>query len=100
MKIANILKKIGKNVLAFLTGAIIGLIVNITLVFPSAVQKIASEKDVGLGIIALAPVLFIIYGIISILIGGFLAIVIYNIIKRKKIKKYERNNNKTSSRNN
>ncbi len=84
MKITKILKTIGKNVLTFLVGAIIGLIVNITLVFPSAIQKIASEKDVGLGIIALAPVLFIIYGIISIVIGGFLAIVIYNIIKRKK----------------
>jgi len=84
MNIAEILKTIGKNILTFLVGAIMGLIVNITLVFPSAIQKIATEKDVGLGIIALAPALFIIYGIISIVIGGFLAIVIYNIIKRKK----------------
>ncbi len=82
MKIAKILKTIGKNAISFLAGAVIGLIVNITLVFPSAIQKVASEKDVGLGIIALAPVLFIIYGIISIVIGGFLAIVIYNIVRR------------------
>lgn len=84
MKIAKILKAIGKNALTFLVGAVIGLIINITVIFPSAIQKVASEKDVGLGIIALAPVLFIIYGIISIVIGGFLAIVIYNIIKRGK----------------
>jgi len=84
MKIAKILKAIGKNALAFLTGAIIGLIINAVFIFPSAVQKVASEKDIGLGIIALAPALFIIYGIISIIIGGFLAIVIYNIIKRRK----------------
>ena len=84
MKIAKILKAIGKNALAFLTGAIIGLIINAVFIFPSAVQKVTSEKDVGLAIIALAPALFIIYGIISIIIGGFLAIVIYNIIKRRK----------------
>ncbi len=84
MKITKILKTIGKNVFVFLVGAVIGLIINITVVFPSAIEKVALEKDVGLGIIALAPVLFIIYGIISIVIGGFLAILVYNIIKRKK----------------
>ena len=84
MKIAKIFKTIWKNICIFLVGAVIGLIINITVVFPSAIQKVAMEKDVGLGIIALAPVLFIIYGIISIVIGGFFAILIYNIIKRKR----------------
>ncbi len=84
MKITKILKTIGKNVFVFLVGAVIGLIIDIAFVFPSAIEKVAIEKDVGLGIIALAPVFFIIYGIISVVIGGFLAILIYNIIKRKK----------------
>jgi len=81
MKKAKIFKTIWKNVRIFLIGAVIGLIINTVVVFPSAIQKVASEKDVGLGIIALAPALFIIYGIISIVIGGFLAIVMYNIVR-------------------
>jgi len=86
MKIAKILKTMGKNILAFLVGGIIGFIVNIAFIFPAAIEQVALKKDVGLGIIAFSPVLFIIYGIISIVIGGFLAVIIYNIVKRKKQK--------------
>ncbi len=82
MKIAKIFKTIWKNVRIFLAGAVIGFIINTAFIFPSAIQKVASEKDVGLGIIALPPALFLIYGIISVAIGGFLAIVIYNIVRR------------------
>lgn len=88
MSIAKLLKSIVKNLFTFLVGAIIGIIIIILFVLPAALEK-AGDK-VGLGIIALAPALLIIYGALGIIIGGFSAIIIYNIVKfvlkRKRIK--------------
>jgi|ETNmetMinimDraft_2_1059921.scaffolds.fasta_scaffold02640_2 hypothetical protein len=84
MDLRNILKNIGINLLAFLSGGIIGLVISflyaIYIVLPSL------PSSVGLGIIALIPALLIIYGLIGIFIGGILGIILYHIRKRKKNK--------------
>ena len=80
MFMGKIFKIIGKNVLAFLSGAVLGIITVIVLILPGTVGKMAGGKE-GLAIIALIPVFLIIYGGLGIIIGGFSGVVIYNITK-------------------
>ena len=80
MSIGKVLKIMGKNILAFISGAVLGIITVIVLFFPRAIEKMAGGKE-GLAVIALAPVFLIIYGGIGIITGGFSGIVIYNIVK-------------------
>lgn len=72
----KILKIIGKNVLAFLGGAVLGIIAVIVFFLPKALERVDS-----LAVIALVPVFLIIYGIIGIIVGGLLGVVIYNTLK-------------------
>ena len=80
MRVGKILKAIAKNILAFFSGAVLGIITVIILFFPRAVEKMAGGKE-GLAVIALAPVFLIIYGVIGVIIGGFSCVIIYNIAK-------------------
>lgn len=79
MRFGQLLKKVGENLLVGLVGAIIGAIIFIIYLlkiwFPTNAEKI------GLGIIALIPVMFILFSIMGIFIGGILGIVIYHIVK-------------------
>ena len=79
MRFGQLLKKISKNVLVGLGGAIIGVIIFITYFFK--IWLPANAERIGLGIIALIPVMFILFSIMGIFIGGILGIVIYNIVK-------------------
>lgn len=84
MSIAKILKIIGKNITAFLIGAAIGLAVVIKFILPWALKEALAGKASGAalaGAIALPPVFLIIYGALGIIIGGFGAVVIYNLAK-------------------
>ena len=93
MSIAKILKIIGKNLLAFLIGAAVGVAVVIRFILPYTLEKALAGKDFGAvlaGAIALPVVFLIIYGALGIIIGGFGAVIIYNIarliFKRRRIK--------------
>ncbi len=66
----SILKKVFKNLIALFLGAVTGEILFIIYFLSIMVNKIAEKA--GLGIIALAPIMFIIYSIVSIIIGGVL----------------------------
>ena len=78
------LKKITRNLLAGLGGAIIGAIIFIIYLFK--IWLPTNAEKMGLGIIALLPVMLILFSIIGLFIGGILGIVIYRIVKslRKK----------------
>ncbi len=82
MSFKSILKLIAKNIAAFLVGSILGLLSTLIIV-PIALQNSLEGKS-ALGAIALIPVLFIIYGILGIVIGGILGIILYNLFRKKK----------------
>ena len=84
MRFGQLLKKISKNLLAGLGGAIIGVI--IFIVYLLKIWLPANAEKIGLGIIALIPVMFILFSIMGTFMGGISGIVIYHIVKslRKK----------------
>lgn len=84
-QIYKLSRAIFKNILAFAVGGILGIAT--TLLFAKQLLESAINKDVGLGIIALAPVLLIIYAIIFGAIGGIIGIIIYNLNKFFKRRK-------------
>lgn len=93
MNIAKTLKIIGKNILVFLPGAIIGVAVVIRFILPWALEKALAGKEPGAvfaGAIILPPVFLILYGALGIIIGGFGAVIIYNmvrlILKKRRIR--------------
>ena len=79
MSFGQLLKKFGKNLLAGLGGAIIGVIVFIIYLFK--IWLPANAEKIGLGIIALIPFMLILFSVLGIVIGGISGIVIYQIIK-------------------
>ena len=86
-KVSKVFFTIFKNLLAFLAGGILSVLT--TLLFAKPILEFAVKKDVGLSIVALAPVLILIYSILFGIVGGLLGIVIYNLIKffkRRKLK--------------
>jgi len=78
----KILLTIVKNLLAFLAGAVVGALA--TLVYARQLLEHAVTQDVGLGIIAVAPVVIVIYGVLFGMVGGILGIIIYNIVVRRR----------------
>ena len=93
MSTTKTLKIIGKNILAFLIGAAIGVAVDMKFILPWSLKEALAGKDSGAvlaGAIALPPIFLIIYGAIGIIVGGFGAVIIYNIVKlilkRRRIK--------------
>ncbi|PIR66988.1 MAG: hypothetical protein COU51_01055 [Parcubacteria group bacterium CG10_big_fil_rev_8_21_14_0_10_36_14] len=85
-KFKAIFKNILKNIGVFLFGGIIGII--FSLVLMKGLLVISISKDVGLGIIALAPI-FMIFWIIALgFFGGVMAIIIYQLIRF--LKKYRK----------
>ena len=84
MSVTKTLKIIGKNILAFLIGAAVGVAVVIKFILPWALEEALASKEPGAvlaGAIALPPVFLIIYGALGIIIGGFGAVIIYNIAR-------------------
>lgn len=83
-KIFKIFLALIKNILAFLMGALFAI--SIIILFAEPILKHSINKNVGLGIIALAPAVIIIYSVFFGTGGGILGIVIYNLIRIKKKK--------------
>jgi hypothetical protein len=85
MRFKRLLKKLGKNLLAGLGGAIVGVIISVFYLL--AIWLPAS--DAGLEIIALLPVMIILFSILGMSVGGVLGIVIYQVVRfiRKRSRK-------------
>lgn len=78
----KLLKTVLKNIGASLVGALIGLI--LSLLFTAYIWIPIKGPEIGLAIIGLAPVIFIMFGIIGTIIGAILGLIIYQTIKRYK----------------
>ncbi|MBN1924014.1 MAG: hypothetical protein JW791_04625 [Nanoarchaeota archaeon] len=76
------LKILAKNAAALVIGAIVGAAVLNVFVF--TVWMPNNSPDVGLGVIALLPVLVIIYAVLGGIIGALMGLIIYNLFFRKK----------------
>jgi len=86
IRLKKVLKIILKNFLALICGAVFGAA--ILLIFLKPILYAAIPKDAGLAVIALAPALLVIYGIIFTIGGGILAVILYNLILiLKKLRK-------------
>lgn len=79
-----LIKKILKGLAVFIASGLIGIVALFIFSLKSNLENAA--KDVGLGIIALAPALVIIYSIVYFLAGGFLGLSAYLIYKYWKHK--------------
>ena len=84
MNLGQLLKKFGKNLLAGLIGAVMGVIIFVIYLFKFWLP--ANAEKMGLGIIAFIPIMLILFSVMGIFIGGISGIVIYHIIRsfRKK----------------
>jgi len=68
-----------KNIGAFLIGGVLGILS--LIIFISPILEWTIKKDIGLGIIAVAPAIILIYVIIFGIGGGILGVGIYNFAK-------------------
>ena len=84
MSFKQFLKKMGSNLLAGFIGSVLGIIISVFYVLKIWVPM--NIDKIGLAIIAVIPVMIILFSIIGIIIGGILGIIIFFIIKqfRKK----------------
>jgi hypothetical protein len=80
-KLHKLLLTILKNFLAFVAGGLLGA--TVTLLSAKQLLESTIHNDIGLGIIAVAPVVILIYLIIFGTAGGILGIIVYNLIRRK-----------------
>jgi hypothetical protein len=81
----KLLKGLGRNVLVFVIGAVIGFI--ISFLYTTRVWLPTQGPDIGIAILGVFPVVLILLGLVGIIIGGVLGVVFYNIyiiIKRKR----------------
>jgi len=82
-KLLKFFKALLKNILVFIFGAVLGMAT--TLIFIKQLLEPLADKDIGLGIIAVAPIMIFFYLIMFGLTGGTIALIYYNV--RKYIKK-------------
>lgn len=82
MNITKIIKEFFKNFFAFLMGGILGIIILFVFFIKKILENVAQKA--GLGIIALGPVVIIIYSFLALIIGGILGIIVLQIYKRRK----------------
>jgi hypothetical protein len=68
-----------KNLLIFMVGAALGIFV--VFINADSLLKAAIPKDIGLGVIAVAPILILFYAMFFGTIGGVIAILLYYVIK-------------------
>ena len=79
LTIRNTLKRIFKNLGAFILGGTAGVIILFIFLLKKYLEGAATA--VGMGIIALAPVLVIIYSITYFVLGGFSGLILYRAYK-------------------
>lgn len=95
-KIHIIVLTVIKNLLAFLAGGVLGALA--IFIFAEPILKFAIKKDVGLGIIAVAPAVLIIYAIVFTVTGGVICIIVYNVLKLLRLRRKENLQNKKKER--
>jgi hypothetical protein len=78
MKFKQIATTILKNFLMLVCGAVLGVLLFLICLEP--VLYWAMPKNAGLAVIALAPVIIIIYSILFAAGGGVLGLIVYNVI--------------------
>lgn len=78
-------KVVGKNLLAVILGAIIGLI--ISFVYVTQFWLPTQGPDIGLAIIGVFPVVLIILGLLGVLVGAVIGFLVYNLYKFVKKRK-------------
>ncbi|MFC1686901.1 hypothetical protein ACFL0E_00915 [Nanoarchaeota archaeon] len=83
MGLKKVIKVILKNFLVFTLGGFVGLIIGVIL---AMIWMKTAGPSVGLGIIALAPFMLVLFSLMGFVIGGVLGLIIYNIIKIKRRK--------------
>jgi len=77
------LKTLGKNLLVILIGGLTGGIISI----PFTITWIKTiGPQVGLGVIALIPVMFILFFIFGAIIGAVLGLLVYHLFIKEKSK--------------
>lgn len=88
MNFKHFLELIGEHLLAGLIGAIIGVIISV--IYLLKIWMPMNAHKVGLGIIAIFPIMLIMFSILGIFVGGITGIVILLILKflRKNKRKY------------
>ena len=79
MKIKQIFSFLWKNILVFIVGGVIGIAVSMFYLFQFWFP--ANGGKVGLGIIAIIPIMLILFAIMGLVIGGIFGIIIYQIIR-------------------
>lgn len=72
-------KKIGKHILSGLVCGIIGIVISLLYFF--VIWMPINVGKVGLGIIAIFPVMFILFSIMGFIFGLLLGLIIYPIVK-------------------
>lgn len=87
-RFSKITSAIFKNLLVFLVGGIIGILN--ALVFAKPLLAHTLKKDIGLGVIAAAPLLLLFYSVLSGLAGGILAVIVYHLVRFIKRKNKKR----------
>lgn len=75
MAFKQLLKKLGKNLVAGLYGAIIGMI--LLIVYCLIIWMPANIDKIGLAIIVIFPLMILIFSIIGIILGAVLGVIIY-----------------------
>ncbi len=73
------IKKILKDILKSLGMFILGGIAGVIILFVFFLERIFAgiSTDIGIGILALAPILIILYSILSFVLGGFSGLILY-----------------------
>ena len=79
MNFKKLFKEIKKKLLVGLDGSIIGMIFSVFYLIK--VWLPLNSNEIGLAIIAILPVMVILFSIGGIFIGGILAIIIYQIMR-------------------
>lgn len=80
MGFQNLFKKIGKNLLVATIGAIIGVVISIFYVFKIWIPS--TSGSIGLGIIAILPVMIILFSITGLIVGGIIGILFYHLLRK------------------
>ncbi len=79
MNFKKLFKKIKKNLLVGFYGSIVGMIFSVFYLIK--VWLPLNSNEIGLAIIAVLPVMIVLFSIGGIFIGGILAIIIYQIMR-------------------
>jgi len=84
-KIVKFLNILLKNILVFLLGGLGGVLLIFLFLIRPVLERVAVKS--GLAIIALGPIVIILYSILSFIVSGLLTVIAFNLIKIiKKIK--------------